>query len=284
MATGITTGPKAPAVAESRPPDLPSDHDVRELRLALVCYGGVSLAIYMHGITKELEKLARASTKLLEPGNDNPFPPDKTEHAYYNALRRKAAKDGFRTRVVIDIISGTSAGGINGVCLAKAIALDAPQDGLRDLWLTKGAILKLLSLVPKLPPLAGNRMLKWLGGAFGEMDGHGQGSLMPPGLALNLFVTTTDINGYNRQIPIARPAGDQHGRQQARLRVPPPRRRRQPRQHPQPGPCLRRARDLVLPGRVSRDGARRHPASAGDARASRPSSAASTSSPTRRST
>jgi patatin-related protein len=205
MASAITTGPTAPAIPESRPPDLPSDHDVRELRLALVCYGGVSLAIYMHGITKELEKLARASAKLLEPGNENPYPPDRTEHAYYNALRRKAAKDGFRTRVVIDIISGTSAGGINGVCLAKAVALDAPQDGLRDLWLTKGAILKLLSLVPKLPPLAGNRMLKWLGGAFGEMDGHGQGSLMPPGLALNLFVTTTDINGYNRQIPIANP-------------------------------------------------------------------------------
>ncbi len=205
MATATTTAPSAPATAASRPPDLPSDHDVRELRLALVCYGGVSLAIYMHGITKELEKLARASAKLLEPGNDNPYPPDKTEHAYYNALRRKAAADGFRTRVVIDIISGTSAGGINGVCLAKALALDAPQDGLRDLWLTKGAILKLLSRWPTLPPLAGNRMLKWLGGAFSEMDGHGQGSLMPPGLALNLFVTTTDINGYNRQIPIADP-------------------------------------------------------------------------------
>ena len=26
----------------------------KELRLALVCYGGVSLAIYMHGITKEV--------------------------------------------------------------------------------------------------------------------------------------------------------------------------------------------------------------------------------------
>jgi patatin-related protein len=49
-------------------------------------------------------------------------------------------------------------------------------------------------------------MLKWLGGAFSEMDGHAQGSLMPPGLALDLFVTTTDINGYNRQIPIADPA------------------------------------------------------------------------------
>src|SRR5207245_786177 len=64
---------------------------------------------------------------------------------------------------------------------------------------------KLLARWPKLPPLAGNRMLKWLGGAFGEMDGHAQGSLMPPGLAQNLFVTTTDINGYNRQIPIADP-------------------------------------------------------------------------------
>jgi hypothetical protein len=48
-------------------------------------------------------------------------------------------------------------------------------------------------------------MLKWLGGAFSEMDGHGQGSLMPPGMTLNLFVTTTDIHGYNRQLPIADP-------------------------------------------------------------------------------
>ena len=26
----------------------------KELRIALVCYGGVSLAIYMHGVTREL--------------------------------------------------------------------------------------------------------------------------------------------------------------------------------------------------------------------------------------
>ena len=206
MATVVTIGPTAAPAVSVRPPDLPSDHDVRELRLALVCYGGVSLAIYMHGITKELEKLSRASAKLIESDSENPYPSDKSEFAYFNALRRKAAHDGFRTRVVIDIISGTSAGGINGVCLAKAVALDAPQDGLRDLWLTKGAILKLLSRWPKLPPLAGNRMLTWLGGAFSQMDSHGQGTLLPPGLALNLFVTTTDINGYNRQIPIADPA------------------------------------------------------------------------------
>ena len=33
----------------------------KELRIALVCYGGVSLAIYMHGVTRELWQLARAS-------------------------------------------------------------------------------------------------------------------------------------------------------------------------------------------------------------------------------
>ena len=34
----------------------------KELRLALVCYGGVSLAIYMHGVTKVVWTLLRAST------------------------------------------------------------------------------------------------------------------------------------------------------------------------------------------------------------------------------
>jgi hypothetical protein len=33
----------------------------KELRLALVCYGGVSLVLYMHGVIKEILKLARAS-------------------------------------------------------------------------------------------------------------------------------------------------------------------------------------------------------------------------------
>src|SRR5690606_16839671 len=36
----------------------------KELRIALVCFGGVSLAVYMHGITKEILKLARASAAL----------------------------------------------------------------------------------------------------------------------------------------------------------------------------------------------------------------------------
>ena len=46
---------------------------VREVRIALVCYGGVSLAIYMHGITRELHRLVTASSRLDE--DENPFEP-----------------------------------------------------------------------------------------------------------------------------------------------------------------------------------------------------------------
>ena len=36
----------------------------KELRIALVCFGGISLAVYMHGVTKEILKLVRASSAL----------------------------------------------------------------------------------------------------------------------------------------------------------------------------------------------------------------------------
>ena len=42
---------------------VPSDPG-REIRLALVLNGGVSLAVYMHGITKEIWRLARASQNV----------------------------------------------------------------------------------------------------------------------------------------------------------------------------------------------------------------------------
>src|SRR4051794_41667429 len=103
------TAPEAPVPAG--PPALPTEHDIKEHRLALVCYGGVSLAIYMHGITKELEKLVRASRAFAVDGGTNPFPPGRTEHVYFDALEQKASADGYRTLVTVDIISGTSAGG-----------------------------------------------------------------------------------------------------------------------------------------------------------------------------
>ena len=44
----------------------------KELRRALVCYGGVSLAVYMHGVTKEIWHLARAS-RATNSGDTSPL-------------------------------------------------------------------------------------------------------------------------------------------------------------------------------------------------------------------
>ena len=114
---------------------------VREVRIALVCYGGVSLAIYMHGVTRELHRLVVASSRFDEV--PNPFKPSCSEHVYWELLHELAAKDGVQTRVVVDVISGTSAGGINGVFLAKAVAHDLSQQSLRDLWFKEADISKL---------------------------------------------------------------------------------------------------------------------------------------------
>jgi hypothetical protein len=108
------SGPSETASADAVVPTDPPG-SVRELRLALVCYGGVSLAIYMHGITKEIQKLVLASA-ALERGEA--LPAGSTEEAYRRLLERMrdgevgAASKGVATRVVVDIISGTSAGGI----------------------------------------------------------------------------------------------------------------------------------------------------------------------------
>ena len=215
------------------PVESPSDHagaapaGSKELRLALVCYGGVSLAIYMHGVTKEIHKLVAASRAFDEQPGTNPFPGDRTEHAYFNALRDLADRDGVRTRVVVDVVSGTSAGGINGVFLAKALAHDLSQDALRDLWMDKG-VGQLLAAPQHLPmalkytwllsnaairrlktrpPLSGSRMCRWLYDALTEMDpapsaAAPRASLMPEGHPLELFVTATDYYGFARSIPV----------------------------------------------------------------------------------
>lgn len=116
----------------------------KELRLAVVIYGGASLAVYMHGVTKELLKLVRASKVLHEMGvpkalrsgyADGPDqrPPD-TELVYFELLKRINAKSHFR--VILDIIAGASAGAINGVMLAKAIVDDSLLDVQTPTWLT----------------------------------------------------------------------------------------------------------------------------------------------------
>jgi patatin-related protein len=132
-------------------------------------------------------------------------------------------------RVVVDVIAGTSAGGINGIFLGKALAGNRSQDSLRDVWFEDGDMNQLvigprklagipLSWKAKLPylfktalkrsPLRGDDMARWLYQALGKMDAPSTGgpaSLLPPGHPLDLWVTITDFYGYQRLIPLSRP-------------------------------------------------------------------------------
>jgi len=115
----------------------------KELRLAVVIYGGASLAIYMHGVTKELLKLVRASKVLHELGRNRAATtvyadsPDHrafdTESIYFDLLKAINAKSHFR--VAVDVIAGASAGAINGVMLGKAIVDDGLLDAQTPMWL-----------------------------------------------------------------------------------------------------------------------------------------------------
>lgn len=194
----------------SEVPPLADDPEVKDLRLALVCYGGVSLAIYMHGITKEIHRLAVASKAFEEDPGSSPFAAGTIEHVYWHALAERARRDGgVRTRVVVDIVAGTSAGGINGIILAKAVGRNLSQDALRDLWLGKGDIKRLFaspfSLLLGRAPLDGKRMYRWVVDALRDMDASRDGgrppTLLPPGHPLELRVPITDFYGYEREIP-----------------------------------------------------------------------------------
>jgi patatin-related protein len=128
----------------------------KELRIALVCFGGVSLAIYMHGISKEILKLIRASGALhaitdreqrakasffdRHPRDD---PEYDTEDVYFELLREIGRK--VELRVIVDIIAGASAGGINGTMLARAICHDLPMLKMRDLWIDNADVTVLLA-------------------------------------------------------------------------------------------------------------------------------------------
>jgi len=111
----------------------------KELRIGLVCYGGVSLAVYMHGVTKEVWNLARASRAFHA---DAPAL-DGVAGAYREVLDMLAEEHELRLRVLPDILSGASAGGINAVFLAQAIYSGRSIEPLTTMWLENADIDKL---------------------------------------------------------------------------------------------------------------------------------------------
>ncbi|MDY6782343.1 MAG: patatin-like protein [Cyanobacteriota bacterium] len=100
----ITPSPPLPLSHPMPTPPYPQPEFQRELRLGLVVYGGVSLAVYMNGICRE----------------------------FYNAVRGrgiyKLVKALTDADLVVDIISGTSAGGINGILLSYALANSSAEE------------------------------------------------------------------------------------------------------------------------------------------------------------
>ena len=114
----------------------------QEVRFATTMTGGVSLAIWMGGVTRELNLLMQASRwrrsgQVAERGvlNASAF----AELQLYRKLL------GLLDVVAdVDILSGTSAGGVNAVLLAFARERNRDLGCLRELWLDLGAMTDLL--------------------------------------------------------------------------------------------------------------------------------------------
>ncbi len=105
---------------------LPRPEFRRELRLGLVVYGGVALAIYMNGICQEFYHAVRG-------------------RGIYKLMKALVDAD-----VVVDTISGTSSGGINGILLGYALANSNDRELINfstfsNIWRNSEDILQLLN-------------------------------------------------------------------------------------------------------------------------------------------
>lgn len=112
----------------------------KELRLALVCYGGVSLAVYMHGVTKEIWQLASAS-RAYHAGEAKA---GGVQGVYRSLLERIEGDHALRLRVLPDVLTGASAGGINAVFLAQAVHSGQSLEPLTAMWLENADVDKLM--------------------------------------------------------------------------------------------------------------------------------------------
>ena len=195
----------------------------REVRFAVVLYGGVSLAVYLSGIVQELLHLVQASApggdrhgggasrvyrKLAQLLKDGQLDVDGADEDGHVDVPSSAP---VRTRFVIDIITGASAGGLNGVFLAKALVLDKNLDLITDLWLREGDIARRLhdrrattgtTLPNPGPPaslLSGQGMLHVLLKGLDQLSRQGSGAAAadrsPNVDELDLWVTVTDLEG-----------------------------------------------------------------------------------------
>ena len=113
--------------------------DRQELRVAVVMIGGVSLAIWIGGVTLELQHLDLAGRHL-----DRSAVPLRVYQELLEFLHARAR---------VDVIAGTSAGGVNGGFLALGVVHELDLSVLGDVWENEGALSDLLrSPLQKNPP------------------------------------------------------------------------------------------------------------------------------------
>ncbi|MGW9434316.1 hypothetical protein ACWHA1_41200, partial [Streptomyces decoyicus] len=176
--------------------------DTQEIRIATAMTGGVSLAIWMGGVARELNLLQQAAWRR-HPAADHPFEPElgvstrcdgRVRDLYVRLLNL------LDVTVSIDMLSGTSAGGINGALLGLARANSLDLGDLRDFWLTSGSFETLLRDPKESKPpslLQGDGVLfKDLLEGIGQLkaaDRHFRSPALLDGTArkTKVFITTT---------------------------------------------------------------------------------------------
>jgi predicted acylesterase/phospholipase RssA len=188
-----------PSLPQSSPrrPSAPTAADpaVQEVRIAMALNGGVSLAVWMGGCAVELDRARRANTAAGEVPRA------------YDALCMC-----FGRRLVIDILTGASAGGINGALLSAAMVKGRRLEVgfVRERWLKLGDLSKILYPATKDDPpslMDGKEfydvLLDTFKGVLGVPGAKGYEACEPPTsireFVPSLDVTMTDVFGVEKR-------------------------------------------------------------------------------------
>ncbi|MGW3570165.1 DUF3376 domain-containing protein [Streptomyces sp. NPDC000941] len=169
----------------------PDTTEKMETRLALVMNGGVSLAVWMGGVAHEIDLLRRASDGVTT--QDQVAERDREVFKLWKQLADKAGR-----RVQIDVVSGTSAGGLNGILLATAVgrgsALPSEPSCLRDLWVDSASLESLSQGEHPNSLLNGDKLEESFRKALDGINGSNS-----PG-TVTLLVTATALNGRGKPL------------------------------------------------------------------------------------
>jgi hypothetical protein len=120
----------------------PVTESTLEVRLTTTMTGGVSLAIWMAVVTREINLLAQASHWHRARGTFSTHG-QLTKESAASVKPYAELSDPLDMVVDVEILSGTSARGINGALLASSRVTRSDLGGLRDRWLDLGAFCSL---------------------------------------------------------------------------------------------------------------------------------------------